>query len=84
MPSDIFGTVQTMCGAYMGVYFLAHMTAVFAARYAGVDTNWAWLTRHDNSMLGSLQSPPDCALLGGTDRNCRSRCVWPESGPAAT
>jgi hypothetical protein len=56
MPSDIFGTVQTMCGAYMGVYFLAHMTAVFAARYADVDTNWAWLTRHDNSMLGSLSN----------------------------
>jgi hypothetical protein len=53
-PSDIFATVQTMCGAYIGVYFLAHMTAVFAARYADIDTNWAWLTRHDNSMLGSL------------------------------
>jgi hypothetical protein len=54
MPSDFFGTVQTMCGAYIGVYFLAHMTAVFAARHADIDTNWAWLTRHDNSMLGSL------------------------------
>jgi hypothetical protein len=56
MPSDIFGTVQTMCGAYIGVYFLAHMTAVFAARYADVDTNWAWLTRPNNSMLGSLSN----------------------------
>lgn len=54
MPSDIFGTVQTMCGAYIGVYFLAHMTAVFAARYAGVDTNWIWLTRPNDSMLASL------------------------------
>jgi hypothetical protein len=45
-----------MCGAYIGVYFLAHMTAVFAARYADVDTNWAWLTRQNNSMLGSLSN----------------------------
>jgi hypothetical protein len=56
MPSDIFGTVQAMCGAYIRVYFLAHMTAVFAARYADVDTNWAWLTRQNNSMLGSLSN----------------------------
>jgi hypothetical protein len=54
MPSDIFGTVQTMCGAYVGVYFLAHMTAVFAARFADVDTNWAWLTRPNDSLLFSL------------------------------
>jgi hypothetical protein len=56
MPSDVFGTVQTMCGAYIGVYFLAHMTAVFAARYADIDTNWAWLTRNNGSMLGSLSN----------------------------
>jgi hypothetical protein len=56
MPSDFFGTVQTMCGAYIGVYLLAHMTAVFAARYAGVDTNWAWLTRPNDIMLSSLSN----------------------------
>jgi hypothetical protein len=54
MPSDFFGTVQTMCGAYIGVYLLAHMTAVFAARHAGTDTNWAWLTRPNDSLLFSL------------------------------
>lgn len=54
MPSDFLGTVQTMCGAYIGVYFLAHMTAVFAARHAGVDTNWSWLTRPNDSLLVSL------------------------------
>src|SRR5581483_8753357 len=54
MPSDFFGTVQTMCGVYVGVYFLAHMTAVFAARHAGVDTNWSWLTRPNDSLLVSL------------------------------
>jgi succinate dehydrogenase/fumarate reductase cytochrome b subunit len=54
MPSDFFGTMQTMCGAYIGVYFLAHMTAVFAARYAGTDTNWVWLTRPHDSLLASL------------------------------
>ena len=56
MPSDFLGTVQTMSGVYVGVYFLAHMTAVFAARYAGTDTNWTWLTRNDGSMLSSLSN----------------------------
>jgi hypothetical protein len=56
MPSDWLGTVQTMSGVYVGVYFLAHMTAVFAARHAGTDTNWTWLTRPNNSMLVSLSS----------------------------
>jgi hypothetical protein len=56
MPSDFFATVQTMSGVYVGVYFLAHMTAVFAARYAGTDTNWTWLTRPNNSMLVSLSN----------------------------
>jgi hypothetical protein len=54
LPGDLFSTVQTMCGAYIGVYFLAHMTAVFAARYAGTDTNWSWLTRPNDSLLFSL------------------------------
>jgi hypothetical protein len=54
MPSDIFGTVQTMCGVYIGIYFLAHITAVFAARYSDVDTNWSWLTRPNDSLLVSL------------------------------
>jgi hypothetical protein len=54
MPSDFFGTLQTMGGVYIGVYLLAHMTAVFAARDAGTDTNWTWLTRTNNTMLVSL------------------------------
>ncbi len=56
IPNDLIGTLQTMCGAYIGVYFLAHMTAVFSARYAGTDTNWNWLTNNDTTMLGSLSS----------------------------
>jgi hypothetical protein len=56
VPSDFLGTVQTMGGVYIGVYFLAHMTAVFAARYADIDTNWTWLTRQNNSMLSSLSN----------------------------
>jgi hypothetical protein len=56
MPSDLLGTVQTMSGAFVGVYFLAHMTAVFVARDAGTDTNWSWLTRPNNSMLVSLSN----------------------------
>ncbi len=39
MPSDFLGTLWTMCGD-IGVCFLAHMTAVFAARHSGTDTNW--------------------------------------------
>jgi hypothetical protein len=53
-PSDIFGTLQSMTGVYVGIYFLAHLTAVFSARYAGTDTDWNWLTNHDRSMLASL------------------------------
>ena len=45
-----------MCGVYIGVYFLAHMTVVFAARYADIDTNWSWLIRPSNSMLVSLSN----------------------------
>jgi hypothetical protein len=56
MPSDFLGTVQTMSGVYVGVYLLAHITAVFAARYAGTDTNWTWLTRPNDSMLVSLSN----------------------------
>ena len=56
MPSDFLGTLQTMSGAYVGVYVLAHMTAVFAARNAGTDTNWSWLTRPSDSMLVSLSN----------------------------
>jgi hypothetical protein len=30
------------------------LTAVFAARYADIDTNWAWLTRPNDTLLASL------------------------------
>lgn len=56
MPSDFLGTVQTMSGLFVGVYFLAHMTAVFATRHAGTDTNWIWLTAPHGSMLVSLSN----------------------------
>jgi hypothetical protein len=62
MPSDFLGTVQTMSGVFVGVYFLAHMTAVFATRHAGTDTNWIWLTRPNDSMLVSL-SPSNLRLI---------------------
>ena len=54
--SDFFGSLQTMTGVYVGIYFLAHLTAVFGARYAGTDTNWSWLTNNDHSMLASLSN----------------------------
>jgi hypothetical protein len=62
MPSDFLGTVQTMSAVFVGVYLLAHMTAVFATRHAGTDTNWIWLTRPNGSMLVSL-SPSNLRLI---------------------
>src|SRR3984957_2577293 len=56
MPSDFLGTVQTMSAVFVGVYLLAHMTAVFATRHAGTETNWIWLTRPNDSMLVSLSN----------------------------
>lgn len=56
MPSDLLGSIQTMSGIYVGIYILAHATAVFATRNAGTDTNWIWLTYPKNSMLGSFSS----------------------------
>ena len=56
LPGDFIGSLQTMTGVYVGIYFLAHMTAVFAARYAGTDTNWNWLTNNGHVMLSSLST----------------------------
>jgi hypothetical protein len=43
-------TAQLASGAYLGVFFLSHVTAVLKARWLrGIDTNWAWLTA--DSML---------------------------------
>jgi hypothetical protein len=54
--SDVFGTLQTMTGIYVGIYLLAHMTAAFSARGAGTDTNWNWLTYDDRGLLSHLDS----------------------------
>lgn len=53
---DVFGTLQTMTGIYVGIYLLAHMTAAFSARGAGTDTNWNWLTYDDRGLLSHLDS----------------------------
>src|SRR4029079_18354507 len=55
-PSDIFGSLQTMTGVYVGIYFAAHLIAVLGARYAGTDTNWNWLTNNDSSTLTTLSN----------------------------
>lgn len=60
-PSDFFGTLQTMTGVYVGIYLLGHMTAAFAARGAGTDTNWNWLTSDDQGLLFHLSG---FALVG--------------------
>ena len=46
-----FDTLQAMTGLYVAVFFLGHMTAVFAARAAATDTNWNWLTSDDCGLL---------------------------------
>ncbi len=38
-------------GVYVGIYLLGHMMAAFAARGAGTDTNWNWLTSDDRGLL---------------------------------
>lgn len=53
-PSDVFGTLQTLTGIYVGIYLLGHMTAAFSARGAGTDTNWNWLTGNDHGLLYHL------------------------------
>ncbi len=54
--SDVFGTLQTMTGVYVGIYLLAHMIAAFSARGAGTDTNWNWLTYNGQGLLSHLDS----------------------------
>ena len=55
--SDLFGTLQTITGVYVGIYLLAHMTAPpLSARGAGTDTNWNWLTYDDRGLLSHLDS----------------------------
>jgi len=53
-PADIFGTLQTLTGLYVGIYILGHAIAVFAARSRGIDTDWNWLTGHDRGILFDL------------------------------
>ena len=53
---SLIGALQTMTGIYVAVFFLGHMTAVFAARHAGTDTNWNWLTDNDKGLLVGLRN----------------------------
>jgi succinate dehydrogenase/fumarate reductase cytochrome b subunit len=55
-PADLFGTLQTLTGIYVGIYLLGHMTAAFSARGQGTDTNWNWLTDNDHGLLDHLGS----------------------------
>ena len=56
LKSELFGTLQTLTGVYVGIYLLAHMTAAFSARLGGTDTNWNWLTNDDRGLLAQLSS----------------------------
>ena len=58
--SGPFDVLQTTSGVYLGVFLTSHMTAAFAARASGVDTNWLWLTNNGTTMLGNS---PNVALL---------------------
>ena len=40
-----FDTLQAASGAYLAMFFVSHLSAVFRARYfRQIDTNWLWLT----------------------------------------
>ena len=42
---DWFSTLQTATGAYLMMFFLSHVSAVFRARLLrNTDTNWTWLS----------------------------------------
>ncbi len=48
------GTLQSISGVYVGVFFLGHIVPVFSARFAGTDTNWNWLTANDAGLIANL------------------------------
>ena len=81
--SDFFGSLQTMTGVYVGIYFLAHLTAVFGARYAGTDTNWSWLT-NTTSCWQFVESAADRALLVWSDCDIHTSGLRSEIGAART
>ena len=52
--TDIFGSLQTAAGAYLGVFIVSHLIAVFAlGRQAmQVDTNWDFATAAPAGLMG--------------------------------
>jgi len=50
---------QILSGLYLGVFFIAHLTAVFIARTAGVETNFMWAA----GIGGVLADPHTVYLL---------------------
>jgi len=48
---DFLGTVQTMSGAYVGVYFLGPYDGGLLPRAMLALHDWTWLTRPNDSML---------------------------------
>ena len=44
-PGEWIDSLQAGSAAYLALFFLSHLSAVFRARYLrNVDTNWVWLT----------------------------------------
>jgi hypothetical protein len=54
VKTDIFGSLQTAAGAYLGVFIASHLIAVFAlGRQAmQVDTNWDFATAAPAGLMG--------------------------------
>jgi len=54
VENDIFGSLQTAAGAYLGVFVVSHLTAVFVlGRQAmQVDTNWDFAIGAPAGMMG--------------------------------
>jgi hypothetical protein len=46
-----------MAGAFLGMFFLSHLTGVSSGRLQHTDTTFAWATGGPNGLLGGPRSP---------------------------
>ena len=48
--------LQVLAGAFLGMFFLSHLTGVFSGRLQGVDTTFAWATGGSAGVLAKAAS----------------------------
>ncbi len=49
--------LQILAGAFLGMFFLSHLTGVFSGRLQNTDTTFAWATGGAHGLLLSMRSP---------------------------